>query len=98
MDLGTLIDRLPGGLDDRLCIFAAKPWSATSPAVAVQLDDEFKPPKEVLEQGLVYFLEVQVANETLEVFGDRQPSATEKRNLLIFYGENDAFPDWVYAR
>lgn len=98
MDLGTLLDRLPGGLDDRLCIFAAKPWSATSPAVAVQLDDEFKPPKEVLEQGLVYFLEVHVANETLEVFGDRQPSATEKRNLLIFYAENDAFPDWVYAR
>jgi hypothetical protein len=98
MDLGTFIDRLPGGLDDRLCIFAAKPWSATSPAVAVHLDDDFKPPKEVLEQGLVYFLEVHVANETLEVFGDRQPSATEKQNLLIFYAENDAFPDWVYAR
>lgn len=98
MDLGTLIDRLPGGLDDKLCVFAAKPWSATSPAVAVQLDDEFKPPKEVLEQGLVYFLEVHVANEALEVFGDRQPSAAEKRKLLIFYAENDAFPDWVYAR
>lgn len=98
MDIGTLIDRLPGGLDDRLCIFAAKPWSAASPAVAVSLDDEFKPPKEVLELGLAYFLEVHAANEALEVFGDRPPSEAEKRNLLIFYAENDAFPDWVYAR
>jgi hypothetical protein len=98
MDLGTLIDHLPHNLDDRLCIFAAKPWSETAPAVAVHLDSEFKPPKEILEQGLAYFLEVQVANEALEVFGDRQPSAIEKRNLLIFYAENDAFPDWVYAR
>ncbi|MFN5046743.1 hypothetical protein [Roseateles sp.] len=98
MDLGTLIDSLPSGLDDGLCIFAAKPWSATSPAVAVQLDGEFKPPKEISEQGLVYFLEVHVANETLEVFGDRQPSSIEKRDLLIFYAENDAFPGWVYAR
>jgi hypothetical protein len=98
MDLGTLIDCLPGGLDDRLCIFAAKPWSTTSPAAAVRLDDEFKPPHGVLEQGLVYFLEVHVANEVLEVFGDRQPSAMEKLDLLIFYAENDAFPEWVYAR
>lgn len=98
MDLGTLIDRLPSGLDDRLCIFAAKPWSATSLAVAIQLDDKFKPPKEVMEQGLIYFLEVHVANEALEVFGSRPPSEAEKRDLLIFYAENDAFPGWVYAR
>jgi|GEM_PF-1262954 len=98
MNLGTLIDHLPSGLDDRLCIFAAKPWSAISPAVAVQLDNEFKPPKEVVEQGLDYFLEVHIAVEALEVFGDRQPSEAEKREFLIFYAENDAFPDWVYAQ
>ena len=82
MNLGTLLDRLPAGLDATLCIFAAKPWSPESPAAAVQLDDQFKPPKEILEQGLVYFLEVRVGNEVLEVFRDRRPSAAEKRNLL----------------
>lgn len=97
MDLGTLIDCLPGGLDHRLCIFAARPWSATSLASAVQLDDAFNPPKEIVEQGLVYFLEVHVANEALEVFGDRPSAQDEKRKLLIFYAGNDAFPDWVYA-
>jgi regulator of sirC expression with transglutaminase-like and TPR domain len=98
MKLGTLIDRLPNGLDDSLCIFAAKPWSANSSAAAVQLDDGFRPPKEVIDQGLVYFLEVHVANETLEVFGDHAPTEAEKRDLLIFYAENDAFPEWVYTR
>jgi hypothetical protein len=53
MYLGTLIDRLPGDLDATLCIFAAEPWSASSPAAAVRLDDECKPPREILEQGLV---------------------------------------------
>jgi regulator of sirC expression with transglutaminase-like and TPR domain len=98
MKLGTLIERLPNGLNDSLCIFAAKPWSASSPAAAVQLDDGFQPPKEVTDQGLVYFLEVHVANETLEVFGDRTPTEAEKRDLLIFYAANDAFPEWVYKR
>lgn len=98
MDLGTLIDRLPGGLDDRQCIFAARPWSATSPAAVVLLDDAFTPPKEILEQGLTYFLEVHVAKEVLEVFGDRPPTRVEKHNLIIFYAENDAYPDWVYTR
>lgn len=98
MDLGNLIDRLPGGLDEGLCIFAAKPWSASSPATVGQLDDDFKPPDDLSAQGLAYFLEVHVANEALEVFGDRRPSADEKQKMLIFYAENDAFPDWVYAR
>jgi hypothetical protein len=96
MDLGTLINRLPVDLDDGLCIFAAKPWSGTSPAAVVPLDDKFSPPPEVVEQGLSYFLEVHICIEVLEVFGDRQPSSDEKRNLLIFYAENDAFPNWVY--
>ena len=98
MNLGTLIDRLPSGLDDRLCIFAAKPWSETSPAEAVQLDDSFRPPQEIVERGYDYFLEVHVAKEALTVFGDRPPTKLEKRDLIIFYAENDAFPDWVYRR
>jgi hypothetical protein len=98
MDLGNLIDLLPDGLDDSLCIFAAKPWTGTSAAAAVQLDAAFKPPKEIEDRGLIYFLEVHVANEALEVFGDRPPTGTEKRDLLIFYAENDAFPGWVYRR
>jgi hypothetical protein len=98
MNLGTLIERLPDSLNDGLCIFAAKPWSATSPAAIAPLDDRFKPPQEILARGLVYFLEVHVGNEVLEVFGDREPSAIEKMNLLIFYAENDAYPDWIFDR
>lgn len=96
MDLCTLIDRLPGDLDDRLCIFAAKPWSSNSVAIAVELSDESKPPEDVVQQGLAYFLEVHVAKEVLRVFGDRRPSQAEKQNLLLYYAENDAYPEWVY--
>ena len=98
MNLKTRLDGLPNGLDDGLCILAVKPWSATSLAEAVQLDEEFKPPVEAVAKGLVYFLEVHVANETLEVFAERPPTAIEELDLLIIYAENDAFPDWIYAR
>lgn len=97
MNLGALIDRLPN-MDDTLCLFAAKPWSVASAAMAAPLDVALRPPREIVEQGLAYFLEVHVAREALEVFGDRPPTQDEQRKLLIFYAENDAFPEWVYTR
>ncbi|MDC7789668.1 hypothetical protein PQJ75_08950 [Rhodoplanes sp. TEM] len=98
MDLGTLIDRLPEGLEDDLCIFAKKPWTATSAAITAALEEDSKPPEDLLEKGYSYFLEVHAAKEALEAFGGRSPTKLEKRDLLIFYAENDAFPEWMHAR
>jgi len=97
MNLVDITSSLPNELDDRLCILAVKPWSASSPAVAVRLDEQFKPPQVILDSGFAYFLEVSIAIEVLGVFGDKQPSAREKLDLLLFYAEHDSFPDWVYS-
>ncbi|MBW8371479.1 MAG: hypothetical protein K0M66_10995 [Thiobacillus sp.] len=97
MDLGTIIDQV-SSLQDDLCIFAKKPWTPASQAVATTLGADFKTPKEISDQGMDYFLEAHVAKEVLEVFGDHAPTLEEKRQLLIFYAENDAYPDWVYDR
>ena len=94
--LMTIIDGLPG-LPEDACIFARKPWSITSEAVAAPLGAEFQVPPNLTEAGLAYFLEVSVAKEVLEVLGD-SPSIKEQQQLLIFYAENDAYPDWVYKR
>jgi hypothetical protein len=34
----------------------------------------------------------------LGVFGEKPPSQEEKIALLVYYADNDAYPDWVYQR
>lgn len=95
MDLGTILDQV-STLQDDLCIFAEKPWTPESRAIALPLGADFQTPKEISDQGMDYFLEVNVAKEVLEVFGDCGPTQEERHRLLIFYAENDAYPGWVY--
>jgi hypothetical protein len=83
-------------LDDDLVIFAKKPWSFHSDAIVGLLDDDFKPPKKITDLGFSYFLEIAVAKEVLGVFGDRGTTIEERSSLLMYYAENDAYPDWVY--
>lgn len=83
-------------LDDDLVIFAKKPWTLHSDAIVDLLDDEFKPPKKITDLEFSYFLEVAVAKEVLGIFGDRDTTAEDRRSLLLYYAENDAYPDWVY--
>jgi hypothetical protein len=51
---------------------------------------------ELTHDNLEYFLEVFVAKEVCEVFGTRRPAAQDVARLLVFYAENDAYPNWVY--
>jgi len=55
-------------------------------------------PRHLLDTGLDYFLEVHVGNEVFEVFEKVPPTSNQKIELLIYYAENDAFPDWVYEQ
>lgn len=78
------------GIEDDLVIYAKKPWCDTadtllSPATAIPIDNNYE-----------YFLEVFVAKEALEVFEGREISDDDLFKFLIFYAENDAYPEWVY--
>ena len=64
----------------------------------MQLDSTAPIPAEMKGLGMEYFLEVVVAKEVCEAFGDRRPTDSEIARLLMFYAENDAFPDWLYER
>jgi hypothetical protein len=84
------------GLDEEDVIFSEKPWSINGRAITGRLNSDYRVPTSISSNGLEYFLEASTAREVLEVFGDRTPSITEQCDLLIYYAENDAFPDWVY--
>jgi hypothetical protein len=81
--------------DEDFVICARKPWSADAESVVVPFDEGFGVPAEVVARGFAYFLGVDDARETLEVFGTKPVSHDERFRCLLFYAENDAFPDWV---
>lgn len=97
MNLGALLDQVRE-MDDSMCIFAKKPWAPNSEAEVVPLGKDYQTPPNIAAQGLDYFLEIHIAKEVLDVFGEHSPTKDEQRNLLIYYAENDAYPVWVYER
>jgi hypothetical protein len=95
MNLGELLNSVREINDDK-CIFARKPWTPTSEAVSAALGENFQVPADIAAAGLDYFLEVHVAKEVLQALSNRPTSKEEEVNLLIFYAENDAYPNWIY--
>lgn len=83
-------------IDDWKTICVAPPWCEESECKLIDLDERHQVPNDVLISGFKYFLEVHVALEVLEVFGAKKISVGDKVRLLVFYAENDAYPDWVY--
>ena len=95
MTLGKLIENLDK-LNEDLCIFARKPWSSGSEALVASLGPNFEVPDDISARGLAYFFSVHIAKQLLEVFDDRPASKNDRIRLLIYYGEHDAYPDWVF--
>jgi hypothetical protein len=83
-------------LDRRLTICVRRPWSGDAECVLVVPDAAERLPPSAADNGFAYFLEVFVALEAIEVFAEAKPTLDEKVRLLVFYAENDAYPEWVY--
>lgn len=96
MKLGNLLDQIDS-LDEDHCIFATKPWTSESEADVCPLGAKGEPPPELLSKGYDYFLEVHIAKEVLETLSGRAATQQQKQDLLLFYAENDAYPNWVYS-
>lgn len=95
MKLQEALDQVDQLNDDQV-IFARKPWGPHSDAEIASLDTDLRVPTNVVARGLHYFLEASVAKEVLEVFGDRETTEEQRRALLLYYAEHDAYPKWVY--
>jgi len=76
-----------------ICVRA--PWTADSEARVVEVDDN-RLPADALSGSLEYFLETEVALEVLDGLRNRRMITTEDAcNLLLYYAENDAYPEWA---
>jgi len=94
MILQDALDQIEN-LSDAQVIFARKPWTFDAEAEIGELDENFCVPAEIKVRGLDYFLEAHVAREVLESPFGRDAKSPERRcELLLYYAENDAYPDW----
>lgn len=73
-------------------LYARRPWSSSSEALMLLLDDE--PPS---GSDFQYFLESFVAQEVLEAALDSDLDDDKVFELILYYAENDAFPEWLAA-
>lgn len=85
-------------LGDDATLFVRRPWAADAECLATALDEELRVPQHVKDAGFHYFLEVSLAREVFEVFEETPPTNDERVSLLLYYAENDAYPEWVYQR
>ncbi len=93
----TLSDaiRSLGAMQAEQIVCARPPWAPDSECVVVEPDERLAVPESVKRMGFRYFLEVGVAREVLEDVAQKSLSEDDKVRLLIFYAENDAFPEWI---
>ncbi|TWI43931.1 hypothetical protein IQ22_04755 [Pseudomonas duriflava] len=83
-------------LDDTCFIGARRPWREECEVALFPMTEDYRFPEEAIRAGYEYFLEVSTAQEICEVF-ERKPIAPERKaSFILFYAENDAFPDWEY--
>jgi hypothetical protein len=95
MTLADIVNQLSLVAEDRI-ICARRPWSALAESILAQPAENRSVPSDVKAAGFEYFLEVFVAREVLQVFGQKPATLDDKIRLLIHYAENDAYPEWVY--
>jgi len=83
-------------LSDESVIFVKRPWELEADSDVVMLDEDLSPPRSLASRGLEYFLEVSLAKEILGFSGPRRLTVEERRALLMYYAEFDAYPSWFY--
>jgi hypothetical protein len=96
MKLREALDQIDG-LDEGEVIFAKKPWTLESEARIGRLDDSFRVPAPIAAEKFEYFIDVPVAKEVLSVFRHRRVDPQQRHELLLYYAEHDAYPDWAYG-
>ncbi len=82
-------------LPDDATLFVRRPWEPGSECALVRFKPGTSHASFMSAQGLDYFLEIFVALEALEVFRG-EASLEDRIRLIIFYAENDAYPEWAF--
>lgn len=83
--------------DDDATIYAARPWSSSSEAVCCHEEDAEA--RKAVAAGLEYMLEVNLAQDVIEVWSQHRrgmtPTLAQQCDAVIYYAEHDAYIDNV---
>lgn len=94
MKLSQAIDAVINS-DESSVIFAKKPWQLDSNAIIDNLDEDYRVPQHISDSGFEYFLESELIHELSEIKAEKKISLEKLIELVIYYAEYDAYPDWL---
>ena len=92
MNLHEAISEL-ATLPEATFICAKRPWGPESVVRLVPFPDDLRIPEAVKAEGFEYFLEISTALEILGGFLEQNPTPEQITRFVIYYAENDAFPE-----
>ena len=95
MNLKEIVDNL-NHFDDNQFIGMKRPWSVDQECILVEIPPDYRFPPAIEKLGYSYFLEVFTAKEVLEPAIDREMNKENQAKALLFYAQNDAFPEWYF--
>lgn len=81
------------GLDEFEVIYAKRPWSLNSEACVVQYQPDEMVPRLLSEDCFEYFLETPLIKDIRKQIEDAGGSSSDVLRILLYYAENDAFPE-----
>jgi hypothetical protein len=81
-------------IEDDPTIYASEPWDRNAKALLVSTDGEGCA-AEPIPPGFVYFLETSICKEILEGIARHKLSSERRFEVILYYAQNDAFPEWL---
>lgn len=95
MKLDEVIEDMIRKNDVNNVVFAKKPWGFESEAIIGALDVNDRVPQPIKDAGYEYFLEGEIINELRQAIASKGFGSLELIECVIYYAENDAYPEWV---
>lgn len=77
-------------------VFMRRPWGVDSDIVVGELEKDCSVPVWAKDGGYEYFMEVFAIRDAISPVEDKGLCFRRMGELVVFYAEYDAYPDWVF--
>jgi hypothetical protein len=94
MILGDVIKEITT-LNEDLFICMKKPWGKDAEVILVMPTEELAVPQNIKDEGYYYFIEIGLAKDILTSLADKHLVLDSQVDLILYYGEFDAYPEWT---
>lgn len=94
MNIEEALGELPR-MNERSALVAQSPYTWGSPALIVELTDEYQVPHDVVEAGYEYLLGKEDLERLLRFLSGKRASRRTAAEFVIHFAILDSYPSWI---